>query len=244
MVPGRPSGLAGSSAPTALPQPLASRPAVPAPGEGAARCHLTCAQRVVRRSHGGGVGPTGARGAGAASGTGEESRVLSQGALQSRRAGSRSQWLRAPLLLQRLLRLLLRSSSPRSLPAWQLAKPLPARPDPPRPPALRRRGRERGSHRPERGEESPAARDSQRPPRAPFQSRVRVPRQVPPRSSRVCCPAPAAKQLLISLKTWLQSRVALRAPHLAPNRDATFLRAQAWAEMPGGDLIFKPFPDL
>lgn len=68
----------------------------------------------------------------------------------------------------------LRSSSPRSLPAWQLAKPLPARPDPPprNPPEARA-----GTRVPQagRGEESPAARDSQRPPRAPFQSRVQVP---------------------------------------------------------------------
>lgn len=42
----RPHGSCGSLA--------SSRAAVPAPGEGAARCHFTCAQRVVRESHGAG----------------------------------------------------------------------------------------------------------------------------------------------------------------------------------------------
>ena len=91
------------------------------------------------------------------------------------------------------------------------------------PPAtLRRRGREPGSHRPGVGRSprlpgTPSARHG-----LPSSPASRSPRQVPPRSSRVCCPAPAAKQLLISLKTWLESQVALRAPHLALNRDATF----------------------
>lgn len=69
VVPGRPSGLAGARPR----QPCCSRwrrHPRSRPGEGAARCHLTCAQRVVRRSRGAGWGRSGARGAGAASGTG------------------------------------------------------------------------------------------------------------------------------------------------------------------------------
>ncbi|XP_032197326.1 brain acid soluble protein 1-like [Mustela erminea] len=46
--------------------------ALPAPGEGAARCHFTCAQRVVRRSHGAGRGSRPLEREGAASGAGLE----------------------------------------------------------------------------------------------------------------------------------------------------------------------------
>lgn len=205
VVPGRPSGARRELGP-AWPcrSRLASRPAVPAPGEGAARCP-TCAQRVVRRSHGGGVGPTGARGA-EALGTGEESRVLSRGALQSRRAGSRSRCDRAPPPPPAPPP----SPPPQLFPALTsclaISKAHCSRVPIPAPQPCGGAGETRV---PQAGAWGgvPGCRDSQRPPRAPFQSASGPPAGPAAELADVCCPAPAAKQLLISLKTWLQSRV-------------------------------------
>lgn len=70
-----------------------------------------------------------------------------------------------------------------------------------------------------------------------------LPGQVPPRSSRECCPGPAAKQLL-ALKAGCSHGSLSWLPPFALSPAATLLRAQACAEMPGGGLMFRPFPAL
>lgn len=108
--------------------------------------------------------------AGRLAGQGRKAGLQGSVALPFGRVGSEPRQLRAPLL--RPLLPSLRRSSRRSLPAWQLAKPLPcASGSTPRP---QTRNLEPGCSGPGRGESPRVPRSRQHPPRAPFQSCAQV----------------------------------------------------------------------
>ena len=175
--------------------------------------------------------------AGRPAGQGRRAGLQGWVALPFGRAGSEPRRLRAPLL--RPLLPCLRRSSRRSLPAWQLAKPLPCasgfHPPPPdaRAGARVQRAGARGESPGAPG--SPATAASAVPVLRPG-----LPRQVPPRNSRECCPGPAAKRLL-ALKAGCSRGSLSWLPAFPLSPAATLLRAQAWAEMPGGDLMLDHF---